>query len=49
MVLSKLVQHFSRVPLRNASLSEPDMLGCPYEYLIEKFADNAGEKGGESS
>ncbi|MBZ0233266.1 MAG: N-6 DNA methylase [Deltaproteobacteria bacterium] len=47
VVLGKLVQHFSKVDLRNASLSEPDMLGRAYEYLIEKFADDAGKKGGE--
>jgi len=46
-VLSRLVQHFSRVDLRNANLSEPDILGRAYEYLIEKFADDAGKKGGE--
>lgn len=47
VVLGRLVQHFSKVPLKNASLSEPDMLGRAYEYLIEKFADDAGKKGGE--
>ncbi|MCK6545747.1 type I restriction-modification system subunit M [Myxococcota bacterium] len=46
-VLGRLVQHFSRVQLANANLSEPDMLGRAYEYLIEKFADDAGKKGGE--
>jgi type I restriction enzyme M protein len=46
-VLARLVQHFSNVNLRNANLSEPDMLGRAYEYLIEKFADDAGKKGGE--
>jgi len=46
-VLSRLVQHFSKVSLRNATLSEPDMLGRAYEYLIEQFADDAGKKGGE--
>lgn len=46
-ILSKLVLHFSKVNLRNSSLSEPDMLGRAYEYLIEKFADDAGKKGGE--
>ena len=46
-VLSRLVQHFSGLDLRNARLSEPDMLGRAYEYLIEKFADDAGKKGGE--
>ena len=47
VVLARLVQHFSRIGLRNADLSEPDMLGRAYEYLIEKFADDAGKKGGE--
>jgi type I restriction enzyme M protein len=46
-VLSRLVSHFSQLSLRNADLSEPDMLGRAYEYLIEKFADDAGKKGGE--
>jgi type I restriction enzyme M protein len=46
-VLSRLVQHFGRVNLRNANLAEPDMLGRAYEYLIERFADDAGKKGGE--
>lgn len=46
-VLSRLVQHFAKLNLRNASLSEPDLLGNAYEYLIEKFADDAGKKGGE--
>ncbi|WP_437604253.1 type I restriction-modification system subunit M [Sorangium sp. So ce590] len=47
VVLGRLVQHFSKLSLRNADLSEPDMLGRAYEYLIEKFADDAGKKGGE--
>lgn len=46
-VLSRLIQHFSPLDLGNAKLSEPDMLGRAYEYLIEKFADDAGKKGGE--
>ena len=46
-VLARLVQHFSKLNLKNASLSEPDMLGRAYEYLISKFADDAGKKGGE--
>jgi type I restriction enzyme M protein len=47
VVLNRLVQHFAQVNLANANLSEPDMLGRAYEYLIEKFADDAGKKGGE--
>lgn len=46
-VLDRLLKHFARLSLRNADLSEPDMLGRAYEYLIEKFADDAGKKGGE--
>ena len=45
--MSRLIDHFSRIDLSNASLSEPDMLGRAYEYLIDKFADDAGKKGGE--
>ncbi len=46
-VLSRLVNHFSQVSMRNADLAEPDILGRAYEYLIERFADDAGKKGGE--
>ena len=46
-VLSRLVQHFSQVSLRNDRMAEPDLLGRAYEYLIEQFADDAGKKGGE--
>ncbi len=46
-VLSRLIQHFSTINLRNDNLSEPDLLGRAYEYLIERFADDAGKKGGE--
>ena len=46
-VLSRLVSHFSQISLKNSDLEEPDMLGRAYEYLIEKFADDAGKKGGE--
>ena len=46
-VLARLVQHFSEISLRNDRMAEPDLLGRAYEYLIEKFADDAGKKGGE--
>lgn len=46
-VLSRLINHFSQITLKNSELEEPDMLGRAYEYLIEKFADDAGKKGGE--
>jgi type I restriction enzyme M protein len=44
--LELLLQHFDKKPLRNSNV-EPDMLGSAYEYLIAKFADDAGKKGGE--
>ncbi len=47
VVLAALIDHFTRIDLSNASLSEPDILGRAYEYLIEQFADDAGKKGGE--
>ena len=46
-ILHQLINHFSQIRLRNADLSEPDLLGRAYEFLIERFADDAGKKGGE--
>ncbi len=46
-VLLRLLEHFGRIALGNRDLSEPDMLGRAYEYLIAMFADDAGKKGGE--
>ena len=46
-ILQRLLQHFSQLDLSNKNLSEPDMLGRAYEYLIKMFADDAGQKGGE--
>jgi type I restriction enzyme M protein len=46
-MLVALVRHFSRMSLRNADLSDPDILGRAYEYLIAQFASTAGKKGGE--
>ena len=45
-VLQKLLQHFDKHRLRNVDVT-PDILGNAYEYLIAKFADDAGKKGGE--
>jgi type I restriction enzyme M protein len=47
VILSKLITHFSKIHLCNEDLSEPDILGRAYEYLIAQFADDAGKKGGE--
>ena len=46
-VLDELLNHFSKKRLRNSDLKDPDILGRAYEYLIRKFADDAGKKGGE--
>ncbi|QLK27188.1 type I restriction-modification system subunit M [Natrinema zhouii] len=45
--LDELVTHFSKHRYRNADLEDPDIFGRAYEYLIRKFADDSGKKGGE--
>ena len=45
-VVHALIQHFNAHNLSNASVP-PDILGHAYEYLIKKFADDAGAKAGE--
>jgi len=46
-VLQRLLLHFNKYSLKNRNLYTPDILGAAYEYLIKKFADDAGKKGGE--
>ncbi|GAB4545318.1 MAG: hypothetical protein Tsb0013_03100 [Phycisphaerales bacterium] len=46
-VMQRLLTHFSRIPLGNRNLAEPDILGNAYEFLIERFAEGSGKKGGE--
>lgn len=45
-VVHALVQHFDEHDLSNKSVP-PDILGRAYEYLIKRFADDAGAKAGE--
>ena len=45
-VVHALVQHFDEHDLSNANVPS-DVLGRAYEYLIKKFADDAGAKAGE--
>ena len=45
-VVHALVQHFDEHDLSNTSVPS-DVLGRAYEYLIKKFADDAGSKAGE--
>lgn len=45
-LLESLLLHFEKHPLRRSNV-DANMLGNAYEYLIAKFADDAGKKGGE--
>ncbi|HFG1588442.1 N-6 DNA methylase [Vibrio parahaemolyticus] len=46
-LLTRLLRHFNQYKLGNKNLYKADLLGDAYEYLIGKFADDAGKKGGE--
>ncbi|MFZ3510061.1 N-6 DNA methylase [Vibrio harveyi] len=46
-LLMRLLRHFNQHKLGNKNLYKADLLGDAYEYLIGKFADDAGKKGGE--
>lgn len=46
-VMQRLLTHFGNIPLGNRNLAEPDVLGNAYEFLIERFAEGSGKKGGE--
>ena len=45
-VVHALIQHFDEHDLSNTNVPS-DLLGRAYEYLIKKFADDAGAKAGE--
>lgn len=45
--LQHLLSDFAELDLRPAHLENEDVIGDTYEYLIEKFASDAGKKGGE--
>ena len=45
-LLDSLLQHFEKHRMRKDDV-ESTVLGDAYEYLIAKFADDAGKKGGE--
>ncbi len=45
-LLEALLQHFEKHRMRKADV-DSRVLGDAYEYLIAKFADDAGKKGGE--
>lgn len=54
-IIGSLLRHFDTFDLSDQNLRDPaapdrgvrNVLGDAYEYLIEKFADDAGKKGGE--
>ena len=51
-IIRSLLNHFGDLDLRDENLREDaagtgNVLGDAYEYLINKFADDAGKKGGE--
>ena len=51
-IIRRLLTHFGDLDLRDDNLQEDaagggNVLGDAYEYLINKFADDAGKKGGE--
>ncbi|QKG29810.1 type I restriction-modification system subunit M [Campylobacter sp. RM16187] len=48
-ILKHLIEDFSdpRLDLRPSRLASSDAIGDAYEYLISKFASDAGKKGGE--
>jgi type I restriction enzyme M protein len=46
-IIRSLLVHFGDLNLRDDNLERPTVLGDAYEYLINKFADDAGKKGGE--
>ena len=45
--LDQLIKHFSIYRLCNKDLTDPDILGRAYEFLVGHFAESAGKKGGE--
>ncbi|WP_051194057.1 type I restriction-modification system subunit M [Nocardia jiangxiensis] len=45
--LRDLIRHFCKYRLRNDDFEFPDMLGAAYEYLLARFADDGGQRGGE--
>ena len=46
-VLKNLLEDFNKLDLRPSHLSGNDVIGDSYEFLIGRFADDAGKKAGE--
>lgn len=45
--LRNLLQDFNKLDLSPSALGDADIIGDAYQYMIEKFASDAGKKGGE--
>ena len=46
-LLRQLLEDFAELDLRPSNLSGGDIIGNAYEYMISRFASDAGKKGGE--
>lgn len=46
-MLKHLLEDFSKIDLSPSKIGNADIIGDSYEYLISKFASDAGKKGGE--
>lgn len=46
-VLRNLLEDFNNLDLSPSAIGDDDIIGDSYQYMIEKFASDAGKKGGE--
>lgn len=46
-ILKNLLEDFNKLDLKPSNLPGEDVIGNSYEYLISRFASDAGKKGGE--
>jgi len=46
-MLKQLLEDFNKLDLRPSSVGEDDIIGDAYQFMIERFASDAGKKGGE--
>ncbi len=46
-VLRNLLEDFNKLDLSISAIGDDDIIGDAYQYMIEKFASDAGKKGGE--
>ena len=46
-ILKNLLEDFNKLDLRPSNIPSEDIIGNSYEYMISRFASDAGKKGGE--